>query len=26
LAHEAWGDVTTANDWPRKRYATVQYI
>jgi phage terminase large subunit-like protein len=26
LAHEAWGDVTTANDWPRKRYATAQFI
>lgn len=26
LCHEAWGDVTTANEWPRKRYATAQFI
>jgi hypothetical protein len=26
LAHEAWGDVTTAKAWPRSRHATAQFI
>lgn len=26
LAHEAWADVTEADEWPRKRYATAQFI
>jgi hypothetical protein len=26
LCHEAWGDVTTANEWLTRTYATANYI